>query len=93
MDREDRIRQRAYRIWEDEGCPDGHDREHWDRAEREVDDKPAEAPSSDATGAENPATNTGSPEPISERTARPAGSRGSDGRRTAGAAAGGSVPK
>ena len=93
MDREDRIRQRAYRIWEDEGCPDGRDREHWDRAEREIDDKPAEAPYSDGTGAEKPATNIESPKPISERTARPAGSRESRGRRTAGAAAGGSGPK
>jgi hypothetical protein len=36
MDREDRIRKRAYRIWEDEGCPDGRDRDHWDRAARDV---------------------------------------------------------
>jgi uncharacterized protein YjbJ (UPF0337 family) len=36
-DRESRIRERAYRIWEEEGTPDGHDYEHWRQAEREVD--------------------------------------------------------
>lgn len=33
---EDELRRRAYRIWEDEGRPDGRDREHWARAEEEV---------------------------------------------------------
>jgi Protein of unknown function (DUF2934) len=30
------ISDRAYHIWESEGCPDGHALEHWLRAEREV---------------------------------------------------------
>jgi translation initiation factor IF-2 len=33
MDREDEIRLKAYHIWEEEGCQDGHDCEHWFRAE------------------------------------------------------------
>lgn len=33
---EDRIRDRAYALWEAEGHPDGRDREHWARAEREL---------------------------------------------------------
>jgi hypothetical protein len=33
MGREDEIRLIAHSIWEDEGCPDGRDREHWLRAE------------------------------------------------------------
>lgn len=33
---EERIRQRAYEIWEQEGRPDGRDREHWLRAEAEI---------------------------------------------------------
>jgi len=33
---EDRIKQRAYEIWETEGRPHGRDREHWDRAVREM---------------------------------------------------------
>jgi hypothetical protein len=36
-DREHRIRQRAHAIWEREGRPSGRDREHWERAARDVD--------------------------------------------------------
>jgi hypothetical protein len=32
----DRIAQRAYEIWKQSGCPDGHDQEHWFQAEREL---------------------------------------------------------
>lgn len=30
--REQRIREYAYRIWLDEGCPEGRDKDHWDMA-------------------------------------------------------------
>lgn len=33
---ENRIRQRAYEIWEREGRPEGRHAEHWDRACREI---------------------------------------------------------
>jgi hypothetical protein len=33
MDREEKIRLIAYRIWEEEGCQHGRDCEHWQRAE------------------------------------------------------------
>jgi hypothetical protein len=33
MGREDEIRMIAHDIWEQEGCLDGHDREHWLKAE------------------------------------------------------------
>jgi hypothetical protein len=33
MAREDEIRIIAYTIWEEEGCPNGRDCEHWSRAE------------------------------------------------------------
>jgi DUF2934 family protein len=42
-DRQRRIEQRAYALWEAEGRPYGKDEEHWDRAAREID---AEATSS-----------------------------------------------
>ena len=35
-DRESRIRQRAYRLWEQDGWPTGMEAEHWTRAEREL---------------------------------------------------------
>jgi hypothetical protein len=34
--REERIREQAYRIWEEEGRPEGCEEEHWRRAEIEV---------------------------------------------------------
>jgi hypothetical protein len=35
----DQIRQRAFEIWLDEGCPDGRDRIHWLHAEAEFREK------------------------------------------------------
>lgn len=35
-DREERLQQRAYEIWEAEGCPEGRDIDHWIQAEREL---------------------------------------------------------
>ncbi|PPQ36676.1 DUF2934 domain-containing protein [Rhodopila globiformis] len=35
-DREDRIRQRAYHLWEADGRPEGRDAEFWERAEELV---------------------------------------------------------
>ncbi|KQN93143.1 hypothetical protein ASE95_11315 [Sphingomonas sp. Leaf231] len=37
-DRNARIRERAYRLWQQEGEPHGRDREHWETAERDVTD-------------------------------------------------------
>jgi hypothetical protein len=37
MDREERVRQRAYAMWEQDGCPAGRDAEYWLRACDEVD--------------------------------------------------------
>jgi hypothetical protein len=36
-DREARIRERAHVIWEEEGRPVGKEREHWERAAKDVD--------------------------------------------------------
>ncbi|CAH2601067.1 conserved protein of unknown function [Rhodovastum atsumiense] len=32
-EREQRIRERAYFLWLEDGCPEGRDRDHWERAE------------------------------------------------------------
>lgn len=40
MTLEERIRQRAYEIWEREGRPHGQDFEHWFQANRELEDQP-----------------------------------------------------
>jgi hypothetical protein len=34
----EKIAERAYQIWQESGCPDGRDREHWFQAERELRD-------------------------------------------------------
>jgi hypothetical protein len=36
MDRSALTRERAYYIWESEGCPEGYAMEHWLRAEQEI---------------------------------------------------------
>lgn len=36
VDVEQRIRDRAYAIWLDEGCPHGRDADHWAQAERAI---------------------------------------------------------
>jgi hypothetical protein len=33
MTTDEEVRQLAYRLWQDEGCPDGHELQHWLRAE------------------------------------------------------------
>lgn len=37
MDREDRIRRRAYDLWVSEGRPEGRDIEHWQQASEQID--------------------------------------------------------
>jgi hypothetical protein len=46
-DREKRISERAHQIWEEEGRPTGRDREHWERATREIDDENAASAGTD----------------------------------------------
>jgi hypothetical protein len=36
MDREDRIRERAHQIWEEQGRPEGRELEHWHEAELQL---------------------------------------------------------
>ena len=31
-DFEKRVRERAYKLWQEEGCPQGREKEHWDQA-------------------------------------------------------------
>lgn len=35
--RVDRIRERAFELWQREGSPDGRAEDHWQQAEREID--------------------------------------------------------
>jgi len=40
-EKEERVRRRAYRIWEEEGRPNGKDKKHWERARREIEEEDA----------------------------------------------------
>jgi len=44
MDRVQRVRERAYQIWQAEGCPPDCEQEHWARAEQEIADELTSAP-------------------------------------------------
>ncbi|WP_349380563.1 DUF2934 domain-containing protein [Paracoccus sp. (in: a-proteobacteria)] len=36
VDKDDLIRARAHQIWENEGCPEGQEADHWARATAEI---------------------------------------------------------
>jgi hypothetical protein len=40
-DKEQRVRERAYRIWEEEGRPIGKEKEHLERARKEIEEEDA----------------------------------------------------
>jgi hypothetical protein len=58
MKAEDRIRVVAYRLWEEEGCPEGREEEHWFRACAEVEGGAVGA-ASDAAAARPSSTRAG----------------------------------
>ncbi|MBW8728710.1 MAG: DUF2934 domain-containing protein [Inquilinus limosus] len=51
-DREQRIRHRAYEIWEALGCPEGGQQQHWTQAEAEILDEECQGTGSVPEGAE-----------------------------------------
>src|SRR5689334_12089519 len=67
-DRDQRIRDRAYQIWEREGRPEGRHDEHWRRAAEEIE---AEARPKAATAAKPAAQQPAAPTPPAE-PAKPA---------------------
>jgi hypothetical protein len=57
--REDRIRLRAYQIWQDAGCPEGAAQEHWRLAElQEAEDAEIDEASDDSFPASDPPSHT-----------------------------------
>ena len=64
-DHEERIRQRAYRLWEEAGRPEGAAQDHWERAAQDLDREDAELARVGAAG-EKPGVKTG-PIPASEK--------------------------
>lgn len=58
-DNEDKRRERAYRIWEDEGRPEGRHLDHWQRAEDQHEETEKEADRSEAAEVAAPKLGTG----------------------------------
>jgi hypothetical protein len=81
MQDENRIRNRAYEIWEREGRPHGRDREHWHQARREIDDEGRAS----AGGKDDPAGRSAA--------ARMPGADDGRGARAAGATSSGAEPR
>jgi hypothetical protein len=69
IDREKSIRNRAYEIWHQQGCPDGRDQEHWDQAAREMES------AEDTTGTASGAQPMSDPETASKPAALAASAR------------------
>src|SRR3954465_9023681 len=68
-DKEQRIRTRAYEIYEQDGRPDGRAEEHWQQAKREIEHalasaqaQAAEAPAQPPTTADEPTRQQPAPE-------------------------------
>ena len=58
--RQERIRRRAYEIWQDAGCPDGAAQDHWRMAEeQEAADEEVDTASEDSFPASDPPSRTG----------------------------------
>jgi hypothetical protein len=49
MQDEERVRKRAYEIWEKAGRPDGQHDAHWEQARREIEAEESEPPPEDAS--------------------------------------------
>jgi hypothetical protein len=48
MPDEERVRQRAHKIWEEAGRPDGQHDAHWEQARREIEAEDGEPPPAEA---------------------------------------------
>jgi hypothetical protein len=70
---EERIRERAYQIWEREGKPHGRDAEHWQQAASEIDAEVAAGVDAGVgeARAEEPARPAASPTPTRRSRAVP----------------------
>lgn len=76
IERERKIRERAYELWEREGRPEGEERSHWEEAERQVADEYLKRPPEDQSPAHPaglaPAAPADDGKPVKRRPARKA---------------------
>lgn len=71
MTLEERIRERAHRIWEEEGRPHGRDWEHWERARREIEGTSARGRAGPAPSSTGPQTTARETTPTGNTSGRP----------------------
>lgn len=64
---DEKLKARAYAIWEQEGRPDGRHLDHWQRAAREIEDVKAPATKPPAKKAAPAATTVKEPQPAQRR--------------------------
>ena len=65
-EREDRIRQRAYEIWEREGRPEGREERHWDAAKEEISIEESQGQATRPNPSAGPQDTSGGTEPVEE---------------------------
>lgn len=58
MNKEQQLRDKAYDIWQSEGCPDGRAEHHWALAESELIGMSGSAPNGKSTAARKTSTAT-----------------------------------
>jgi Protein of unknown function (DUF2934) len=89
-----RVAERAYSIWEEEGRPHGHDRAHWERAEKELGTPATVAGSAvDATPVAGKKPARARKSAAAETTETPKPARARKGATEAGSAASPAAPK
>ena len=77
-DSEHRIRERAYHLWQADGCPEGRAQEYWERAQASINDEDSEERAPSVTPGEVPQADVAAEREIAERAGnqqKPAGTR------------------
>ncbi|MCA8032738.1 DUF2934 domain-containing protein [Burkholderia arboris] len=85
-DRETQVRERAYRLWQADGAPDGRADEYWQRAEQQLDAEGSSADGRAGQTADSPAEQSAKRripgEPLQDVDAVPTGELAHERRRT-----------
>ena len=76
MNREMRIRERAYQIWQDEGRPDGKAGEHWEKARRMIEGEEQTPAKGTKTQGRKPRSRKGTAASFAETVPHGAGANG-----------------
>ena len=75
-DSEHRIRERAYHLWETDGCPEGRAQAYWERAQSSINDKDSEERAPSTVAGKVPQADVAAEREIAERAGnqqKPAG--------------------